>query len=51
MTRVLKPGGRMAIYDDPFSVYLCAKLMRQNGLELEKKAIVPAEIYGLGFWF
>ena len=37
MTRVLKPGGRMAIYDDPFSVYLCAKLMRQNGLEVEKK--------------
>ena len=37
MTRVLKPGGRIAVYDEPFTVYLCAKLMRQNGLEVEKK--------------
>ena len=37
MTRVLKPGGRMAIYDDPFTVYLCSKLMRQNGLKVKKK--------------
>ena len=37
MTRVLKPGGQIAIYDDPFSVFLCAKLMRQNGLKVEKK--------------
>lgn len=39
MARVLKPGGRMAIYDEPSSVFYCAKLMRQNGLEVEKKAI------------
>ncbi len=37
MTRVLKPGGRLAIYDEPFTVYLWAKLMRKNGLEIEKK--------------
>ena len=37
MTRVLKPEGRMAIYDEPFTVYLCAKIMRQNGLMVEKK--------------
>jgi len=37
MTRVLKPGGRMAIYDEPSTVYYCAKLMRRNGLEVEKK--------------
>jgi hypothetical protein len=39
MTRVLKPGGWMAIFDEPSSVYLCAKLMRQNGLEVRKKSM------------
>jgi arsenite methyltransferase len=37
MTRVLKPGGRIAIYDVPIAVYSSAKLMRKNGLEVEKK--------------
>ncbi len=39
MTRVLKPGGRMAIYDESSTVFYCAKLMRQNGLQVEKKTI------------
>lgn len=39
MTRVLKPGGRMAIYDEPSTVFYCAKLMRQHGLQVEKKTI------------
>jgi ubiquinone/menaquinone biosynthesis C-methylase UbiE len=39
MTRVLKPGGRIAIYDEPSTVFYCAKLMRQNGLRVEKKTI------------
>ena len=39
MTRVLKPGGRMAIYDEPSTVFYSAKLMRQNGLQVEKKMI------------
>jgi ubiquinone/menaquinone biosynthesis C-methylase UbiE len=38
MTRVLKPGGRIAIYDEPVAVFFSAKLMCQNGLEIEKKA-------------
>lgn len=37
MARVLKPGGWMAIYDEPSTVFYCSKLMRQNGLRLEKK--------------
>jgi len=37
MSRVLKPGGWMAIYDEPSTVFYCSKLMRQNGLRLEKK--------------
>ncbi len=37
MARVLKPGGRMAIYDEPSTVFYCAKLIRQNGLQVEKK--------------
>ncbi len=37
MTRVLKDGGRLAIYDVPFAVSLCAKLMRKKGLKVEKK--------------
>ncbi len=39
MARVLKPGGHMAIYDEPSTVFYCAKLMSQNGLEVEKKAM------------
>ena len=39
MTRVLKPGGWMAIYDEPSTVFYCAKLMRQNGLRVEKKSM------------
>lgn len=39
MTRVLKPGGRMAIYDEPSTVFYCEKLLRQNGLKVEKKTI------------
>jgi len=37
MARVLKPGGWMVIYDEPSTVFYCSKLMRQNGLRLEKK--------------
>ncbi len=37
MTRVLKKGGRLVIYDEPSNVNLSAKLMRKNGLEIEKK--------------
>jgi ubiquinone/menaquinone biosynthesis C-methylase UbiE len=37
MARVLKPGGWMAIYDEPSTVFYSAKLMRQNGLHIEKK--------------
>lgn len=37
MARVLKPGGWMAIYDEPSTVFYCAKLMRQNGIRLGKK--------------
>ena len=39
MARVLKPGGWMAIYDEPSTVFYCSKLMRQNGLQLEKKYV------------
>ena len=39
MTRVLKPGGRIAIYDEPSTVFYCTKLMRQNGLGIKKKAM------------
>ncbi|MCP4425882.1 MAG: class I SAM-dependent methyltransferase, partial [Chloroflexi bacterium] len=37
MKRVLKPGGWLAIYDEPSTIFYCAKLMRQNGLQVEKK--------------
>ncbi len=37
MTRVLKPGGYMAIYDEPSTIFYCTKLMRQNGLQVKKK--------------
>jgi arsenite methyltransferase len=39
MARVLKPGGWMAIYDEPSTVFYCAKLMRQFGLQIEKKTV------------
>jgi len=39
MSRVLKPGGWMAIYDEPSTVFYCSKLMRQNGLRLGKKYV------------
>jgi len=37
IVRVVKEGGRIVIYDEPFTVKLCAKLMRQNGLRIEKQ--------------
>lgn len=37
MVRVLKPGGWMAIYDEPSTVFYCTILMRQNGLQIKKK--------------
>jgi len=37
MVRVLKPDGWLAIYDEPSTVLYCTKLMRQNGLHIEKK--------------
>ncbi|MCP4935632.1 MAG: class I SAM-dependent methyltransferase [bacterium] len=39
MIRVLKPGGRLAIYDEPSTVFYSAKLMRKNGLQVEKKVM------------
>jgi ubiquinone/menaquinone biosynthesis C-methylase UbiE len=38
MTRVLKPGGRMGIYDVPPAIRLSEKLMVKNGLKIEKRA-------------
>lgn len=37
MTRVLKPGGWMAIYDEPSTIMYCRKLMRDNALDIEMK--------------
>ena len=37
MARVLKPGGWMAIYDKPSTVFYSSKLMSQYGLRLGKK--------------
>lgn len=37
MFRVLKPGGKIALYDVPFVIGVCAKLMRKNGMIVEKK--------------
>ncbi len=39
MIRVLKPGGWLAIYDEPSTVFYSAKLMRQYGLQVEKKVM------------
>jgi len=39
MTRVLKPGGWMAIYDEPSTVFYSAKQMHKNGLRVEKKYV------------
>ncbi len=39
MTRVLKPCGHMAIYDEPSTVFYCEKLMRQHGIQVEKKTL------------
>jgi ubiquinone/menaquinone biosynthesis C-methylase UbiE len=39
MTRVLKPGGWMAIYDEPSTIFYSAKLMRKFGLKVEKKYV------------
>jgi ubiquinone/menaquinone biosynthesis C-methylase UbiE len=37
MARVLKPGGWMAIYDEPSTIMYCAKLMRDNDLVISKR--------------
>jgi len=37
MTRVLKPGAWMAIYDEPSTVFYSTKLMRQYGLQIKKR--------------
>lgn len=39
MTRVLKPGGWMAIYDDPSTIFYSAKLMRKFGLKVNNKTM------------
>ena len=39
MTRVLKPGGWIAIYDEASTVFYSAKLMRQYGLQIKKKSM------------
>jgi hypothetical protein len=39
MVRVHTPGGWMAIYDEHSSVIYSAKLMRQYGLQIEKKTV------------
>lgn len=37
MERVLKPSGIIAIYDEPFTILLCAKLMKKCGLSVERR--------------
>ena len=37
MVRVLRPGGWLAIYDEPSSVFYSARLMRRLGLKVERK--------------
>ena len=44
MVRVLKPDGWIAIYDEPSTVFYCAKLLLQKGLQIEKKTL------GIVFW-
>ena len=39
MIRVLKPGGWIGIYDEPSTILYSAKLMRRQGLQIEKKAV------------
>lgn len=39
MIRVLKPGGWMAIYDEPSTIFYSAKLMQKNGLQVKKKTL------------
>lgn len=39
MVRVLKPGGWMAIYDEPSTIIYSAKLMQKYGLRVEKKTL------------
>jgi hypothetical protein len=39
MTRVLKTGGWMAIYDEPSTIMYCSKLMGDNGLQIKKKSV------------
>jgi len=39
MIRVLKPGGWLAIYDEPSTIFYSAKLMRQAELKMEKKTM------------
>lgn len=39
MTRVLKPGGWLAIYDEPSSVFYSTRLMQKFGLKIEKKTM------------
>jgi len=39
MARVLKPGGWMAIYDEPSTIFYGAKLMRKYGLQVNKKTM------------
>lgn len=39
MTRVLKPGGWMAIYDEPSTIFYSTKLMRKFGLKVESKTM------------
>lgn len=36
MKRVLKPRGLIVIYDEPFTILFCAKLLRKAGLEVER---------------
>jgi arsenite methyltransferase len=37
VTRVLKAGGRLVIYDEPFTIFYFTKLMRKNGFDIEYK--------------
>lgn len=37
MKRVLKPKGEVVIYDEPFTILLCAKLMRKAGFQVERR--------------